>query len=368
MPAAPTVVFDCRWLGIGGPGRTTELALRGLAAVPREGRWVLWGDEAKIAEVAWPDAAVSHVADDPRSLLGQRHLLAIPKGDFHVFMHQGRPLRRLPSATVVYDTIPLRFGSGRLSRELKRVFLKRVAATSQSIVTVSEHSKATIVRDLGVAAERVEIVRFPFDDAFVGRVLALRSSVERVDTALFIGGFLPHKNLPLLLAAFGETQFCREGGRLVLVGATPKQASAMLDRLAHPQRAFVTVLHSCTQPEIDHLYASSLFLVQPSLEEGFGLPAWEAMCCGLPVCVSDGGALPEVTAGFADPFPAASRPAMTAAIDVCAASARAVDVAEARRRSAEVREKAPALADFGLQFAAVVGEHVSAPSRGRWTR
>ena len=42
------------------------------------------------------------------------------------------------------------------------------------------------------------------------------------------------------------------------------------------------------------LYAGAKLFVFPSLDEGFGLPALEAMACGAPVIVSNGGALPEV--------------------------------------------------------------------------
>jgi len=41
-------------------------------------------------------------------------------------------------------------------------------------------------------------------------------------------------------------------------------------------------------------YAKATVCVTPSLYEGFGLPAAEAMCCGAPVLVTDGGSLPEV--------------------------------------------------------------------------
>jgi glycosyltransferase involved in cell wall biosynthesis len=47
------------------------------------------------------------------------------------------------------------------------------------------------------------------------------------------------------------------------------------------------------------VYAASDVLAQPSLGEGFGIPVIEAMACGLPVVISDGGALPEVAGGAA---------------------------------------------------------------------
>ncbi|HEX3622120.1 MAG TPA: glycosyltransferase [Acidimicrobiales bacterium] len=360
MTAARTVVLDCRWLGIGGPGKATEFVLRGLAAAPPQERWVLWGREEAIAPLAWNGADLQPITEDPRVLLGQRRAYELPPGDFYVFMHQQRPLRAVPAATVVYDTIALRFGSRRTTRAVKKSFLRRVVATSRPILTISEHSKATIVRDLDVAEDRVEILRFPFDDTFVERVRRIRASATRTDAALFVGGFLPHKNLPRLLAAFAATGFRRQGGRLVLVAGTVRQATTFLRDLGAHQRSFVTVHHSCSQADLDRLYATSLFLVQPSLEEGFGLPAWEAMCCGLPVCVSDGGALPEVTRGFADPFPATSVEAMTAAIDRCAESARQHGDEDAIAQSALLRRRAPSVRDFGLQVRSSIEHEASA--------
>ena len=48
------------------------------------------------------------------------------------------------------------------------------------------------------------------------------------------------------------------------------------------------------ETDLPGLYGQAELLVLPSFDEGFGLPAIEAMACGTPVIVSDGGALPEV--------------------------------------------------------------------------
>ena len=356
MPAAPTVVLDCRWLGIAGAGRTTELVLRGLAERPPAGRWVLWGDEAAVRPYAWPGTEIEHNADDPRLLLGQRHAFKVPKGDLVVFMHQTRPLRDVPSITMIYDTIPLRFGTNRPVRGVKRAFLRRVAHTSRRILTVSEHSKASVVRDLAADPGRIEVLRFPFDGEFVGRVQELRTLTSRSNTALFVGSFLPHKNLPRLLRAFDATDFRRDGGRLVLAGGTAAQAEKLRRGMTHRQREVVSVTSVRGQGALDRLFASSLFLVQPSLEEGFGLPAWEAVCCGLPVCASDGGALPEVVAGFARPFDATSDSAMSSAIDICAASAQGWTAEDACRQAEDVQHSSSCIRDFGDRFRSIV-EH-----------
>lgn len=356
METDARVVLDCRWLSIGGPGRTTELLLRGLAAGRAPTDWVLWGPEA-LAGLAWPGATVVPISRDPRLLLGQRDARSLPAGRLTVFMHQQRPLRNVPAVTLVYDTIALRYGSFGPVRAAKRLFLKRVAATSRHIMTISDHSRASVVRDLEVAPERIDVLRFPFDDAFADRVKALRASAAPEPVALYVGGFLPHKNLTRLLAAFGTTRFCRDGGRLVLAGGSPEQVDDLLERSSEEHRRFLTVRPACAQAELEQLFATALFLVQPSLEEGFGLPAWEALCSGLPVCASDGGSLPEVVGRFVDPFRATDVAAMVTAIDDCADRARA-DPAAAAEVSDQLRCAAPTIAEFAEQFYGIVDRNV----------
>jgi glycosyltransferase involved in cell wall biosynthesis len=355
------VVFDGRWLSIGGPGRTTELLLRGLAQAPPPGRWVLWGPPA-LERFAWPGSEVVPLAVDPRVLLGQRNALDLPRGRLTVFLHQQRPLRRVPAVNVVYDTIALRYGANPAVRRARRRFLRWVASTSRHVLTISEHSKASIVRDLGVAPARVDVLRFPFDEALADRVADLRRALPRTDAALFVGNFLPHKNLPRLLEAFQTTRFRRDGGRLVLAGGgSERWARELAERLTPAQRRFTTVHRMCSEAQLHELYATSLFLVQPSLEEGFGLPAWEALCCGLPVCASDGGSLPEVVAGYAEPFPAASTSAMTAAIDDCATRARAQTSDDRTRQTDQLRAAAPTVGQLGDHFRTVVERALAVP-------
>ena len=62
-------------------------------------------------------------------------------------------------------------------------------------------------------------------------------------------------------------------------------------------------------------YAEAAIAVVPSVYEGFGLPAGEAMACGVPVVSTDGGALPEVVGDAGVTVPARDADAMADAID-----------------------------------------------------
>lgn len=311
--ADPVVVLDCRWLSFSGAGRVTETLLRGLRAAPPPERWILWGPP-EAAEHLWPGAQHVVTATRPTELAGQRDWFAIPKADLVVFLHQQRPLRGVPALTTILDTTPLRFNRNRLDGWAKALYLRRAARSSKAVLTISDYSRSCIERDLGVPRERITKLGLPADRAQAERVLAMRRNLPQEEVVLYVGLFLPHKNLPRLVEAFGRTSFRKQGGRLVLVGG--KEAAATFrTTLDADKRRYATVQGQCSQDELERLYATSRLLVQPSLEEGFGLPVQEALASGLEVCTSTGGALPEAARGMAEHFEPTSVTEMASAID-----------------------------------------------------
>ncbi len=352
----PTIALDCRWLSFSGAGRVTESLLRGLQVVAPPHRWVLWGPP-EVAGHLWPGA--EHVLDttDPRRLNGQRSWFAIPPADLVVFLHQQRPLRHVPALTMVLDTTPLRYHRNPVDAWAKRRFLRRVGRASNGILTISDFSRRCIQADLGIGAGRITKVGLPADRELAERILALRARSAPEEVALYVGLFLPHKNLPRLIEAFGRTAFRQRGGTLLLVGG--KDAAEPLRRsLDQDQSRYVTIRPSCTQPELESLFATSRFLVQPSLEEGFGLPVQEALASGLAACVSNGGALPEVTRGFTEHFDPTSVEAMTTAIDQTADRA-GNQMGDHGRSSAEAfLARTPTITDLASQVVSVVDRYL----------
>ncbi len=362
MPTTPRILLDCRWLNSGGAGRVTELLLRGLALSPPDARWILWGPPS-VQALAWRGAEVVLEPHDPRMLNGQRAWFAIPDCELALFMHQQRPQRRVPSVTMIYDTIPLRFASGTLERAVKRRFLQRVATISRHIVTTSEYSKKCIATDLGVSASKVSVAVCPGDPLMAQRVAELRRTLEPQPVALYLGLFLPHKNLEMLIEAFARTAFCAEGGRLRLTGGSRAEHSDLTSRLTEAQRRYVEIRPFGSQSDLETLLATCRFLVQPSLEEGFGLPAWEALCCGVPVCASDGGSLPEVTRGYANQFPARSFDRMVEALDACAYRDQANTPEVAEVASRRFLEQAPSIEEFAARIQGILRTALESPER-----
>ena len=76
----------------------------------------------------------------------------------------------------------------------------------------------------------------------------------------------------------------------------------------------VTFTGRITDEEFVHQYAKAAVAVVPSVYEGFGLPAGEAMACAVPVISTTGGALPEVVGDAGILVPPADHEALAAAI------------------------------------------------------
>jgi glycosyltransferase involved in cell wall biosynthesis len=312
-----SVVVDCRWLAISGTGtgRVTELLLSALCHSPPPGHWALWGPRGKLEPFLFPGATVVESDVDPRALGGQRELRTMPLADVALYPNPIRPLRPGPSVTIIHDTIPVRHGAGRASRVARRAFLAAVAHASTRILTDSELSKGHIVCDLRVAPARIDVLRFPIPLERSQAISRLRGEKGQTDRLLYVGRFLAHKNLRRLCLAFHQSSFARRGGRLVLVGGWEGEVEPLRAWIEREGVEGVELRTACSDGELEELLATSRALVLPSLEEGYGLPAFEAAASGLPVAASRTGAMTELPSDRAVLFEPTDVAAMQAAID-----------------------------------------------------
>jgi glycosyltransferase involved in cell wall biosynthesis len=164
------------------------------------------------------------------------------------------------------------------------------ARRADQVIVVSRFTADQVVTRLGVADERISICS-------PGRPDWQPRQAEPADGyVLFFGTLEPRKNVGALLDAYEALiATAQHVPPLVLAGRATGESQPWLDRIARaPLAGRVRHVGYVRDEDRYRLYAEALALVQPSYEEGFGLPVLEAMTVGVPVIAANTGALPEV--------------------------------------------------------------------------
>ena len=189
---------------------------------------------------------------------------------------------------------------------------KQVARTLPYILTVSECARRDISRDFTIPLERFRIVPNGINtDLFYPLPDVHRDSHRIIVTN---SADTPLKGLVYLLHAIAEIRR-RRPVRLVVIGQ-PKP-NGTIERLVRKLNLAeqVSFTGRISSAAFVREYARAGMAVVPSVYEGFGLPAGEAMACGVPVIATTGGALPEVVGDAGILVPPRDTPALAAAIE-----------------------------------------------------
>jgi glycosyltransferase involved in cell wall biosynthesis len=194
----------------------------------------------------------------------------------------------------------------------------RVVRRLEHVVTVSSASRDDIAHAFDIPAARIDVVPNGIDtEAFRPLPEVPRRGTDGRPRRLMTvaSADQPLKGLAYLLDAFAALRRDHEDLELLVVGR-PREDGDTLKRLKRlGLERHVTFRHGLTREEIVELYAEATLAVVPSLYEGFGLPAAEAMACGVPVVSTRGGALAEVVGDAGLLVPPADAEALRAAID-----------------------------------------------------
>ncbi len=200
-----------------------------------------------------------------------------------------------------------------IARRREQRPIRRALARCNRIIAVSAWTAEQLRRLFALQAPRVQAVPNAIDDFWHPVTASARRPY-----VLFLGGAEKRKNAALLLHAF-EAAFAGGGPQLVVTGTL----SAADRRLVAAMRAPVHFLQASDE-HLRELYSGAIALALPSLAEGFGMPALEAMACGAPVLACDRTALPETCAGAAVLLPPQAQAWTQALQRICAdASLRA---------------------------------------------
>jgi glycosyltransferase involved in cell wall biosynthesis len=225
----------------------------------------------------------------------------IAGGPFDV-THSSHPLlvpSRTAAQVVTIHDLDFLAHPERTRREIRRDYpaLARAHANrADAILTPSNYTAGEIERVLGVPRERMAICPPG------APIWTPRGGAPKDGYVLFFSTLEARKNVGGLLDAYerliadGETVSAVP--ELVLAGRATEDANAWLERLARPPLQGV-VRHAGYVAAADRqaLYEGARLLVQPSFDEGFGIPVLEAMSLGIPVVAANRGSLPEVLGG-----------------------------------------------------------------------
>jgi glycosyltransferase involved in cell wall biosynthesis len=182
--------------------------------------------------------------------------------------------------------------------EMRRDFpalIRRHVGGATLVTTISHFTAGEASRRLGIPEHKLVVCR-PGVPEWARVAGPQRPAPVSTGYILFVGTLEARKNVVGLLDAYGRlVERMPDAPRLVLAGGRPPVADPALDtRLRGPLAPRIDARGYLRPAERAAVYAGARMLVLPSRMEGFGLPVLEAMALGVPVLVSDRGALPEV--------------------------------------------------------------------------
>jgi Glycosyltransferase len=187
----------------------------------------------------------------------------------------------------------------------------RVARQLSHIVTVSEFAKKDIAHEFSINENKFRVVHNGINNEYF--YPAQNGSRPGNSIIVTNSADIPLKGLNYLLEAVAEIRK-KQSVKLTVIGEPKKNGiiTKLVARLGIGD--IVQFTGRIKNEEFADYYSAATIAVVPSVYEGFGIPAVEAMACGVPLITTSGGALPEVVGDAAMIVPPADAAALTKAI------------------------------------------------------
>jgi len=166
---------------------------------------------------------------------------------------------------------------------------REAAAAADLIIAVSAFTGSQVENYLNVPASRIRVIHHGVTPRVVP---GPARDIAREKIILCVGAIQRRKNQIGLVRAFRAAP---PDWTLVLAGSEGYEAEAALREIANsPIIDRIKITGYVPDEEIARLYARASIFAFPSLDEGFGMPALEAMAAGVPVIAGNRSSLPEV--------------------------------------------------------------------------
>ncbi|MBN2571057.1 MAG: glycosyltransferase [Ignavibacteriales bacterium] len=190
-----------------------------------------------------------------------------------------------------------------LYNKLYLAYRRQMAYSANRIVTVSEYSKNDILKLWGLPEGTISVIHNGISSRF--RKIEIKTEDRQLflnrfsivkPFILYVGNFMPHKNVLSLIHAYSQlpANYINDY-QLVLCGKKDKHANQLqsqIEKINLQNHAIFT--NNVDDDELLKLFNLADLFIFPSFYEGFGLPPLEAMACGTPVISSNSSSLPEV--------------------------------------------------------------------------
>ncbi len=187
----------------------------------------------------------------------------------------------------------------------------KVARSLSHIVTVSEFTKKDIASEFSIDENKFRVVHNGINNEYFYPV----QNGTRPDNSIIVtnSADMPLKGLNYLLKAVAEIRK-KQSVNLTVIGEPKK--NGIIEKLVAKLKIgdIVNFTGRIANEDFAGYYAKATIAVVPSLYEGFGIPAVEAMACGVPLITTSGGALPEVVGDAGIIVPPADASALAGAI------------------------------------------------------
>lgn len=221
------------------------------------------------------------------------------------------PQPNAPTIVTIHDlmvlNLPCYFGASVLRNAIsRRIFqraLKTSVAQSSALAVPTMATKLDVMRRFQASVQKIFVT---------GEGQALFSSPVKIEKKrenffLYVGNARGYKNIPRFLTAYGRLwAMDKKTPPLTMVVRKDRAYRSFRQHLdSNPARSNIKLLTHVSDEELRNLYLTCKALLIPSVYEGFGLPALEAMATGAPVMASKATALEEVvgdTGVLVDPY------------------------------------------------------------------
>jgi glycosyltransferase involved in cell wall biosynthesis len=201
---------------------------------------------------------------------------------------------------VIFSDYPGEFT--RTYRIVKKLLYRRSAQKADLLTTVSEYSRRSIEKHLGINAKQVHVipngVHGKFFDGYDPQepLQMLKQKYGLRKFILYVSRMEPRKNHALLLRSFLDLGLYEQGFHLVLIGAKTLDVPGfdeLMNGLPPQIESRILVLEQATEEELLLFYQAASLFVYPSRAEGFGIPPLEAAALKRPVVCSSTSAMSE---------------------------------------------------------------------------